>query len=274
MALSFQYIMAWILLSSLWTQSAEIEKMNLPIIPEGYNTSLGRNEIFNLANEYYRNGNLGKALNGYVYLAELGVSNGYLFYNLGNTYFKLGDLGSSIVWYERALRYLPRYDDLLRNLEYARSKLVDEEFRSPEYGGTIGYLLQLHNMFNLKESLMITLILFWLFTLLLIGFVLLRMDRLRSWLRIPCWIVGIAFILSFLSTGQKIYQYEFVTEAIVLESALEVKTGPGDGFSTAFSIHEGTKVKLVQEEKHWRRIVLPGNESFNGWIPGDAICII
>ncbi len=258
----------------LWQDASTLESSSPLAIPQGYNTSLSREEIFNLANEYYRNGNLEKALDGYLYLADLGVSNGFLFYNLGNTFFRIGYLGKSILWYERAFRYLPRNEDLQRNYEYAKNNLLDEEFQVSDYGGTVGFLIDLHETFNLRESLLLTLTLLWLLVAVAIAMLLWKSQRVRNLFKIPCWIVAIAFTLSILSTGLKIYHHEFVKEAIVISSAVEVKTGPGETFSTSFSIHEGTKVRVVQDQEEWKRIVLPGNTSFNGWVMSNTIEII
>ncbi|RJP34393.1 MAG: hypothetical protein C4527_02365 [Candidatus Omnitrophota bacterium] len=274
MVYSSRLIVAALLLTIVVFQTGSANTQSPPAIPDGYGSTLGRDEIFHLANEYYRNGNLDKALNGYLYLVELGVSNGYLFYNLANTYFRNGFLGEAIVWYERASRYCPRDRDLQLNFEYAKSNLLDEEFRAPAYGGTVGFLQRLHRLLNVRESVIGLLILTWLFFAVLIALLLIRSDRWKSWLRLPCWLLGIAFVLCLFSTGWKIYHYEFVVEAIVVESAVEVKTGPNDSLSTSFSIHEGTKVRVVQEQGDWRRIVLPGESSFNGWVLEKAIRII
>ena len=52
-------------------------------------------------------------------LADRGIQNGKLYYNLGNAYLKLEDLGRAILWYERALRRMPREPDLRFNDAYA-----------------------------------------------------------------------------------------------------------------------------------------------------------
>ncbi|MGC9519082.1 MAG: hypothetical protein ACP5FP_05440 [Desulfuromonadaceae bacterium] len=235
-----------------------------------YPAVLSKEEIYKLANNLYLNNQPEKALEGYLYLYDIGVRNGLLNYNIGNAYFRLGQLGKSILWYERAQRWLPRFRDLRVNHEYARGLIADEEFRGPEYGGTLGFLIAIHEKLNLRESLWITTLLFWLLSGLIIIRLLLPPARRGAWLSIPCWIVSLAFILFCLSSALRIYQHEYIQEAIVMASAVEVKTGPGDDFSTSFSLHEGTKVRWVQEQGGWVRILLPGNASFTGWLPESA----
>ncbi|HXK94293.1 MAG TPA: tetratricopeptide repeat protein [bacterium] len=236
-----------------------------------YPAGLDRQGILEQASEFYRQGRLEEALEGFEYLADLGIKNGYLYYNLGNTCFRLGRLGEAILWYERATRYLPRFRDLQVNFAFARNALADEEFQKPAYGGTLGLLLALHGFFNLREGLMLTTGLFWLLAALVGLRWFLPNGAAAAWLRIPCWILIIAFILSCFSSAFKIYQHECLVEAIVMSPAVEVKTGPGNDFSTSFSLHEGTKVSLVQDQGDWVRITLPGNTLFTGWLPKSTI---
>ncbi len=242
--------------------------------PAGYEPHLSTGEIFQVANESYRQNDLEKAVRGYEYLASSGIKNGYLYYNLGNTFFRMGELGRSILWYERALEYLPRFEDLQVNYRYARNQLVDEDFRIQEYTGTLGFFVALYRYFNLRESLWITLVCFWVFGICLIAWIFMRHRTWGSRFRIPCWITGLLFIIFFLSTSAKIYQNEFVTRAIVMSSAVDIKTGPSAEFSTSFTLHEGTQVKVVQNQGDWVRITLPSNPAFNGWMPRSSIQVI
>ena len=63
-------------------------------------------------------------------IREGGISNGKLYYNVANTYFRLGDLGRAILNYRRALRLRPLDSNLHQNLDYARSKREDRIART------------------------------------------------------------------------------------------------------------------------------------------------
>lgn len=261
-----------LLISNLSYSSPMVDPV--PTFPEEYEQTDNLDLFIQEANEAYRNNNLEKALIGYLYLTERNIKNGYLYYNIGNTYLRLGDLGKSILWYERALEFLPRYNDLLVNLNYARNQIVDEEFLEPSYGSSIGFFLYLYNLITVRELLMITLFLFWLFIGCLVVYYWISHERLRSRIRIPCWMLGILFIISILSSGYKIYRYEYIDEAIIMRSAVDIKTAPSDEFSTAFTLHEGTKVMVEQQQNNWVRISMPGNRAFTGWIPEESIELI
>ncbi len=263
-------VLFFLLLFSLIPSGVQSQVKNVPL-PEGYKHTESLPALLQEANEAYRNNKLEKALRGYLYISQQGIENGYLAYNLGNTYFRLGQLGPALLWYERALNYLPRDEDVRVNFRYARNQIVDEEFKPPEPTGTAAVFKAMHNFFNLRESLYLTLALFWIWVLCLTAYIWLDSDRWRPRLRIPCLIVGVVFIIFLLSSGIKIYQYEYVTEAIVMRSAVDVKTAPSDEFSTAFTLHEGTKVIVDESKDDWVRITLPGNEAFTGWMPKNSV---
>ncbi len=245
-----------------------------PPLPDDYKFSAGKEQVLEQANKFYRNGEVEKAASGYRYLVESGVKNGYLFYNLGNAEFQLGNTGKAVLWYERARRYLPRFDDLNYNLRYVRRTLVDEEFRQPDYSGTAAFLTKVHQFLNLRESLIVLGIVFWMFAVVLSARILIRSEALLAWLRSLTWISGIVLALGILSTVYKIYDLYYEPKAIVMVSALDVKTGAGANFSTHFSLHEGTKVRVQNVQDNWARIDLPAAPGFTGYVPLDAIEII
>ncbi|MBZ0256551.1 hypothetical protein K8I31_10840, partial [bacterium] len=223
------------------------------------------------ANELYRDNQIDKSITGYLYLTEHGSKNGYLFYNLGNAYFLQGQLGDAILWYERAQRYLPRFDDLKVNLNYAKNQIVDEITEPPQHNGTLGVFLWIYNSFNPNELAWIALMGLWLWVLSFSAQLWLGNANLKAWLRVPCWLGGLAFILFVSCAAAKVYYFETVDEGIVTASAVEIKTAPGPDFSTAFSLHEGAKVRIEQRQNDWVQIRLPGDAAFTGWMPSQSV---
>ncbi|MDX9754712.1 MAG: hypothetical protein RBU29_12165 [bacterium] len=263
----------WLLITGLAHAQDTATPTALPPLP-GYDQGMDRISVLQQANEFYKQGQYEDALQGYLHLTQLGVANGYLFYNIGNTYFRLGQLGPAILWYERARLYLPRSEDLKVNYNYARQQLADDEFQAPAHTGTIGFLIHLHNSFTLRETVWQTLAFFWLLILAIIAFLFIPHENWKNWLRIPCWISLVCVTLLFFSLGIKLYQFTSLHEAIVMAPVVEVRTGPGNDLSVLFSIHEGTKVAVIQQQGAWQRIVLPGNKTYTGWLPKETIAEI
>lgn len=62
-----------------------------------------------------------------------GLSSMKLYYNLANAYFKEGQLGRSILFYHRALRLAPGNDDIRYNLSVAEARTKDNIEQIPEF---------------------------------------------------------------------------------------------------------------------------------------------
>ena len=80
-----------------------------------------RTQTFEQANAFYKENKFDQAISGYNKIIEQGLENGNIYYNLANSYFKKGELGKAILNYERAKILMPSDSDLKSNYEYALS---------------------------------------------------------------------------------------------------------------------------------------------------------
>jgi SH3-like domain-containing protein len=55
-----------------------------------------------------------------------------------------------------------------------------------------------------------------------------------------------------------------VHEGVILPDEVTVKDGPSPGASTAFQLHAGLKVRLVEHDQEWVRVRLPNG--LEGWM--------
>ena len=247
--------------------------VSAPDLPGVYDDYLDDHPaIFREANSLYEQGNLTEAKTGYQFLIDSGAKNGHIHYNLGNTYFRGGQLGRAILEYERALEYLPRHSDIRHNLEFARNLMVDEELKPRDYGGTLGFVLGLHSQLNLRESLVCLLFLVWLAGIAYAVRILFpgsAVTRYTYWVRV-CVVVLLVF--GILSVGVKVYRVEHRDRAVVLALASDVKTGPDDSYSTAFTLHEGTAVRVGLQRPDWVQIRLANG--LTGWLKGGDLEVI
>ena len=74
------------------------------------------------AQELFDNGNYLGAAEVYQKQINTGDNNAYTYYNLANSYFKAGDLDKALVNYYRAFRQNPRDKDILNNLSFTMEK--------------------------------------------------------------------------------------------------------------------------------------------------------
>ena len=57
-------------------------------------------------------------------------------------------------------------------------------------------------------------------------------------------------------------------DAVVVQAVTEVKSSPGSGVSL-FVLHEGTKVKIIEEVAGWNNIEL--SDGRQGWLQNDSV---
>ena len=90
--------------------------------------------LWTRAVEDYTDGRYEAALEGFTSIEEQGFVSADLFYNIGNCYYRLDHyLGKAILYYERALKYDPSYEDAAVNLGIARQYTLDRIDSVPEF---------------------------------------------------------------------------------------------------------------------------------------------
>lgn len=160
-------------------------------------------EIFQSGNKAYQSGDFKGAIEFYDKLLKNGVISGTIYYNLANSYFRSGELGKTIFYYRQAIKYIPRDPDLLFSLNYARLKTEDKIEPHQSFFSKI--LEELQGL-SLNESKIIFVSLSFLFwTFLTINFFLNRnyLNRLSVFFLI--FYVFSIFIISYKSFGDDHY---------------------------------------------------------------------
>lgn len=90
----------------------------------GFAGALSRQEattLFIKAGLSYEEGQFARAAGQYQEIINGGWESGPVYYNLANSYFRAGELGKAVLNFERARRLMPRDSDLEANLSYAMS---------------------------------------------------------------------------------------------------------------------------------------------------------
>lgn len=219
-------------------------------------------ELFQQGNGFYEQENYQEAIARYRAILSSGIENGYVYYNFGNALLKSQEIGEAILNYERARRLLPRDEDVAFNLQYVRALTLDKMERESD-GKILGMLKRMRDAFTPDEVGFVMLFFFLLLSLLTI----MGIFASRQWRRrlfyigaLPAlfWIVSGILFMSAAS------YYSSTAEAILLAPQVEAKTGPGEGYSAVFEIHEGAKVRIQRERLDWVEIQLPNKVI--GWV--------
>ena len=220
----------------------------------------------------YADGDWAGAADAWSSVRALGLESPELYYNLGNACFKQDDIAHAILNYERALKLDPSYTDARYNLEFAQGLVQDKieavpEFFLERWGRAACWLLPSDTWA----------VLFLLLLAAALGCVLLFLLGGRTELRKTGFIGGIvALVLSLLCLNFALWQrtdYRQADSAIVTRAVATVRSSPGlDSAKDLFVLHEGTKVKLLDQVGSWRNIEL--SDGRQGWLDSADLEVI
>jgi len=226
-------------------------------------------EIYQKANLSYEDADYESSVSLYEMLLKMDKVSPEVFYNLGNSYFKLKKIGKAILNYERAQQLAPRDRDVLRNLKLARSMTVDK-IKTLERGFVLRIVLFLYDTMNINELSIFTSIIY-LVAVIILGFSIFIVTKRRT-LFYAAGTLGAILIIFLIFLVSKIYNENFVRKAIVISGKVDVRSGPNQDYLLQFTLHEGTKVRVVEEKKDWYEIDL--SKDLRGWLPRDSVEVI
>lgn len=205
------------------------------------------------ANEAYANADYQKAIDLYQAVIQSGQPTGSLYFNLGNCFYRLDKVGWAILYYERAMRYIPDDPDLLFNLKHARSQVEDQpEKKTVPLKSTL-------NQFNLSE-------LFWFMMICHVGFwgiLIVRRFHRSEWSYYTFVVLSILWAISLLSFSVKWYDIYYDNRGIVVSSKAIVRSGPDERETALFELHAGSIVGCERHEGNWRLIQFATDK--RGW---------
>jgi tetratricopeptide (TPR) repeat protein len=244
--------------------------------------------LFEEGNARYEEGDFPSAIDVYGSLVLRGVENKDLYYNLANAYFKNGELGRAILYYERALRLAPRDEDTKANLSLVEAMLRDRQFIREE-NRVQKALFWIHGNLTLRESVLLASLFYLLFCALAVVFILRKTNFIRNMYRrlsiiSPGRFLGLSreadlflammfalilFAASGASAFQKIGEQNAWDRSVVVEPEVAVYSGPMKDTTLQFKIHEGTRARIRTRQPGWVQIELPGDLS--GWIEANAV---
>lgn len=215
------------------------------------------------AEEHYQ-----KAVALYEQLLKQGVS-ADLYYNLGNSYYRMDNIPKAVLNYERALLLSPGDKDIRFNLQMARSKTIDKITPESEMFFVTWYR-SLVNMMSVDGWARLALVS--LLVAIILALAYLFADAI--WLRKLGFFGGglllLLFLFSNLFAWQQKHNRETQQGAIIIRSAVNVKSTPAKSGTDLFILHEGTRVTVTDATmREWAKIrVADGKE---GWLETKEI---
>jgi tetratricopeptide (TPR) repeat protein len=215
------------------------------------NAQTGKEEAianFVQGNLSYKEGDFLRAIEKYEGIIAQGKASGPLYYNLANAYYRQGDLGKAILNYERAKRLLPRDGDLNFNYKYVLAKA---DLYEGEIGRhALERAVKAHiDFYSIDEMITCILLLTFVLCAMHLGHLYLRWPKaaVRAVMSLALffWAIfaGGLFIKAGLQEGR----------AVVVRSG-EAKFEPRDGSTTHYKVQAGESVKVLKEDGSWAKI--------------------
>lgn len=228
-------------------------------------------QMWMVANEAYNNGEYARAAELYELILGEQMHSAELYFNLGNAYYKQEMLGKAIVNYNRALRLSPTDEDILHNLEYATQVTKDNIEEIPTFF-LITWVRDVRNLMGCNAWTIISLLMLALALLAMLVYLLAeRMSLRKSGFYCMC-VAALIFTVSTIFAYQTHQALVNSNEAVIMSSAVPVKSSPDRAATDLFVVHEGTKLSIGERIDGWVEIRIADGRK--GWIETSRIEII
>jgi tetratricopeptide (TPR) repeat protein len=213
---------------------------------------------FDSDNKLYEEGKFTDAVSAYEKLAQSGETSAALYFNLGNAFFKSGQIGRAVAAYRTAEQLTPRDPDLRANLQFARNQAQGPSLSPGRWQRWLGRL-------TLNEWTQLAVVAVWLWLLLLA--VLQWRPALKPALRTYIFSLAILVALLCACVAATLRESRFTRTAIVITSEAVVRYGPLPESPTAFTVHDGAELRVLDTKDEWLQVSVGPNRV--GWLRRD-----
>lgn len=218
---------------------------------------------FETGNQFYQQEEYNKAIAAYNNVLEQGLASSELYFNLGNSYYKSNQMANAIYYFEKSLQLDPANKDAAVNLAYANRSIIDSIKEVPKsafekFNDSVLSILSYDNWSKVAVTLSLISGVLWL-----IFFFSTQPVVKKLYFTVSLFLTVVCFI----SLGITVQQYQRVGNtvyAIIFSEEISIKNEPKDGASEVFVLHEGTKVKVLDEVGEWQKIKISDGQI--GWI--------
>jgi tetratricopeptide (TPR) repeat protein len=217
---------------------------------------------FDDANKLYEQGKYTNAITAYTKLLDEKEISPAIYFNIANAYFKAGHPGHAIVYYRLAQRLAPRDPDIRANLRFARESIGSS--------GSQGIGWRLVNMLTLNELTLATVVVVWVW-LLVLAVGQLRRDW-ASALRLYRWLLGAATVLTLSWLGLAVRTHLDSDAAVVVTREATIRYGPFEEAQRFYTARDGTELAVLDRKDNWLQVVDPNKRV--GWVPNKDVVLL
>lgn len=223
------------------------------------------------ANKAYQEADYNRAETLYRAILEQGLHSAKLYYNLANTLFKQEQLGEAILYYNKALRLSPADEDVRHNLEYAENSTKDSIEQIPEFF-LFAWIRAVRNLMSCDGWTIFSLVILVIGLAAALFYLLAQRISTR---KAGFYVMVLAALLFLVATLFANYERKAIVnhnEAIVMSSAVSVKSSPDRAATELFVLHEGTKLSIGERMDGWVEVRIADGRK--GWIESSRIAEI
>lgn len=229
---------------------------------------LSSEELWAMGNDAYTSGDYAKAVESYNAILEQGLHSAQLHYNLANAYFKQGELGEALLHYNRAYLLAPADEDIRHNMEYAEKMTKDSIEEIPPFFLTT-WINELRSSMSCTAWTILSLVLLAIALSLALGYLLGGRMVIR---KAGFYGMCISSLLFIIATAMAWGERDKIVErkgAIVMSSAASIKSSPDKAATELFVLHEGTKLITSESVNGWVEVRIADGRK--GWIEESRI---
>lgn len=224
--------------------------------------------LFDEANVLYKNGKHKEAIALYEQITNNDLASSELYFNLANCYYKLNKVAPAIYNYEKALQLKPTNQDAKNNLVFAKRLTLDRIDQLPQ-----SYFQKLNSAYLKKISVNAWGTIAILFSILSALFSLLYYYAYSTNKKRFFFVFSVLSVLLLITTLVIAYsQYDTIQttkEGIIYIEEVSVKNEPTNDSDEVFSLHEGTKVFVLDTVDTWTKIKLSNGKI--GWMLSEKL---
>lgn len=228
--------------------------------------------LWNKAAADYAAGDFEAAVAGFTAIEKLGYESPELYYNIANSYYKTGHfLGKSILYYEKALKLEPSYEDAAFNLGKAMENTVDRIEDVPDFI-LVTWARSFRDLMSSDAWAWTAMVLLLAVAVLVLVFRFSCSLPLRRTAFALAIVASVFVIISAVSAFSLRSVAENGNEGVVTVPVCSVKSSPSSTDQSLFILHEGTKVTVVDILGDWIRVEL--SDGRQGWMENKDLEII
>ncbi len=263
----------YILTESRRLNATAISKVLLVVLMLGCGKLLAQTpeQLFETGNSQYAQNNFEEAIKNYEKVLDAGYESAALYYNLGNANYKLNRIAPSVYNYEKALTLKPNDKEIKNNLEFARNMTVDAITPLPQNTFKKWFQAVL-GMFTVDGWAILTVVFLGIFTIAFITYYFTGSTSLKRLLFTTSFLaLGFGLLSLSLAFQSRSYEQNRIF-AIVFSPEAEIKNAPNLASEQSFVLHEGTKVRVLEQDENWAMIQLADGKE--GWVPASDLKVL